>query len=68
MSKGHYRYFGLSGNSRRLEHLHYHVRRFWREWLSRRSWKSVLSWEKYERLLQRFLLPTPRIVHRYVVA
>jgi RNA-directed DNA polymerase len=68
MLKGHYSYFGISGNSRRLEHLHYHVRRLWREWLSRRSWKSFLSWEKYERLLQRFPLPTPRIVHRYVVA
>ena len=67
MLKGHYGYFGISGNSRRLEHVHYHVRRIWRSWLSRRSWKSFLSWEKYERLLRRFPLPTPRIVHRYVV-
>ena len=67
MLKGHYGYFGISGNSRRLEHVHYHVRRIWRSWLSRRSWKSFLSWEKYERLLRRFPLPTPRIVHRYVL-
>ncbi len=68
MLKGHYSYFGISGNSRRLEHVRYHVRRLWRSWLSRRSWKSVLSWEEFERLLRRFPLPTPRIVHRYVAA
>jgi RNA-directed DNA polymerase len=62
---GHYSYYGISGNSRRLGHLHFHVRRLWRRWLSRRSWKSFLSWERYERLLQRFPLPRPRIVHRY---
>lgn len=67
MLKGHYSYFGISGNSRRLEHVHYHVRRLWRAWLSRRSWKSFLTWVKYERLLQRCPLPTPRIVHRYVI-
>lgn len=67
MLKGHYGYFGISGNIRRLGHLRFHVRRLWRGWLSRRSWKSFLSWERYERLLQRFPLPTPRIVHRYTV-
>jgi RNA-directed DNA polymerase len=68
MLQGHYGYFGISGNIRRLGHLRFHVRRLWRAWLSRRSWKSSLTWEKYERLLQRFPLSPPRIVHRYTVA
>ena len=58
MLNGHYGYFGISGNGRRL----------WYAWLSRRSWKSFLTWERYERVLQRFPLPPPRIVHRYTVA
>jgi len=65
MLSGHYSYFGITGNIRRLGSLRFQVRRLWRTWLSRRSWKSFLSWERYERLLQRFPLPQPRIVHRY---
>jgi RNA-directed DNA polymerase len=68
MLKGHYGYFGISGNIRRLGRLHYHVRRLWHTWLSRRSWKSFLTWDRYERLLQRFPLSTPRIVHRYTAS
>jgi RNA-directed DNA polymerase len=68
MLNGHYGYFGITGNSRRLGKLHYRVRRLWYAWLSRRSWKSFLTWERYERVLQRFPLPRPRIVHRYTFA
>jgi RNA-directed DNA polymerase len=62
-----YGYFGISGNGRRLGKLHFRVRRLWYAWLSRRSWKSFLTWEKYERVLWRFPLPLPRIVRRYIV-
>lgn len=68
MLKGHYAYFGITGNFRRLVLLHHAVRRLWRTWLSRRSSKSYLTWEKYGRVLQRFALPPPRIVHRYTLA
>ena len=68
MLKGHYAYFGITGNFRRLVLLHHRVRRLWRTWLSRRSSKSYVTWEKYERVLQRFALPPPRIVHRYTLA
>jgi RNA-directed DNA polymerase len=68
MLKGHYAYFGITGNFRRLVLLHHEVRRLWRKWLSRRSSKSYVTWEQYERVLQRFALPPPRIVHRYTLA
>ena len=68
MLSGHYGYFGISGNSRRLAALHYRVRRLWRKWLSRRSWRSNLTWRWYERLLERFAIPSPRIIHRYTVS
>jgi hypothetical protein len=65
MLNGHYAYFGITGNRRRLARLHYHVRRLWRRWLSRRSSRSYLTWERFVQLLQRFALPAPQIIHRY---
>jgi group II intron reverse transcriptase/maturase len=68
MLKGHYGYFGITGNFRRLVRLYRLVQRLWRKWLSRRSSKSYLNWERFGRVLQRFALPAPRIVHRYASA
>jgi RNA-directed DNA polymerase len=65
MLKGHFAYFGISGNSKRLTAVVYWTRRLWRKWLSRRSWKSYLTWEQFLRLVERYPLPPPRIVHRY---
>jgi RNA-directed DNA polymerase len=67
MLKGHYAYFGISGNYRRLARLHLEVRRAWRKWLSRRSSKSHVSWERYEQMPARLALPTPKIIHCYTV-
>jgi hypothetical protein len=41
------------------------TRRIWRKWLSRRSWTSYVTWEKFLRLVERYPLSAPRIVHRY---
>ena len=41
--KGHFAYFGISGNSTRLADLCYEVRRLWRKWLSRRSSNSRVT-------------------------
>jgi RNA-directed DNA polymerase len=69
MLSGHYGYFGISGNSKQLGRLYYQAKRLWRKWLSRRSWKSYLSWAKFaEKILQKFPLPSPKIVHRYAAA
>jgi RNA-directed DNA polymerase len=65
---GHYAYFGISGNSRRLGLLYYEVRRLWQKWLSRRSSKSYLLWGRFRRILERFVLPPPRIVHPYIIS
>lgn len=63
--KGHYAYFGISGNSRRLAALQYEARRIWRRWLSRRSNKSPVTWETFMRIEKQFPLPRPKIVHNY---
>src|ERR1700756_951377 len=64
--RGHYAYYGISGNFRRLSWYAYQVRRIWQKWLSRRG--SRFPWDRYIDLLKRHPIPAPRIVHRYTVA
>lgn len=64
--RGHYSYFGITGNYRALARLHREVTRIWKKWLSRRSWHAYINWEQMERILRRWPLPRPRIVHSYV--
>jgi len=61
--RGHYGYFGVTGNSRCLNSVHHWAKRIWRKWLSRRSRKSNLTWERFNLLLERYPLPNPRICH-----
>lgn len=61
--KGHYAYYGITGNVRALARFRYEVRRLWRKWLARRSWRGRMTWEKFDRLTRRYPLPQPRVVH-----
>ena len=61
--RGHYGYYGITGNSRSLNSLHHWAKRIWRKWLSRRSRTSNLTWERFNLLLERYPLPNPRICH-----
>ena len=61
---GHYAYYGITTNFRRIASFDYQARRAWRAALARRSQRR-LSWKRMLRLLGRYPLPTPRIVHRY---
>jgi group II intron reverse transcriptase/maturase len=61
--RGHYQYYGIRGNYRRLDTLCKYAAKAWRYWLSRRSHTSAIPWEKFDRLHDRFPLPAPRIVH-----
>ncbi len=65
MMRGHYNYFGVTGNGRMLEVFWYEVRRAWYKWLARRSGRTP-NWDWYESVLRTHPLPRPRIVHRYV--
>ena len=62
--RGHYQYYGISGNYRALSIVLHRVRRYWRYWLSRRSNKGHINWERFlDSIMDRFALPKPRIVH-----
>jgi group II intron reverse transcriptase/maturase len=61
--RGHDAYYGITGNSRMLQRLRLVVNRIWSKWLSRRRRGGRLCWDHFNRLLQRFPLPPPRVVH-----
>lgn len=60
MLKGHFQYFGIKGNSKRLSSLRYLAERTWRKWLGRRS-NNRLPWDAFKRILERFPLPPGKI-------
>jgi len=60
--RGHYAYYGLSGNYRSLNMFYQEVRRLWFRALRRRSQRHM-TWQDFGTLLRRSPLPTPRITH-----
>jgi group II intron reverse transcriptase/maturase len=63
--KGHYAYYGITGNHKRLQWYFNQTRRIWKKWLSRRTRGWTLPWEDFAKLLERYPLPQPHIVHQY---
>ena len=61
--RGHYTYYGILGNIRSLGSFSQQVRRSWLRWLNRRNNKRNFIWEKFLIFLERYPLPTPKIVH-----
>ena len=60
--QGHMNYFGVNGNLRSVARLYYHVIVTWKKWLSRRSQRGRLTWDRVKQLLERYPIPPPRIV------
>jgi hypothetical protein len=63
--RGHYAYYGITGNAARLGDFYQAVIRLWRRWLARRSQRGrvLLCWERFKRLLNRYPLPRPIAIH-----
>jgi RNA-directed DNA polymerase len=62
--RGHYNYFGVSGNFRSVLRVVEATKRAWYKWLCRRSQRKRLNWKRFVDLLRQFPLPRPRIVVR----
>ncbi len=60
---GHSQYYGITGNYHAISRYYRAVRVVWRKWLDRRSQRSKMSWERFNRLLDRYRLPKPRVIH-----
>jgi len=65
MMRGHFAYYGVGGNSRRLRWFANQVVRVWRTWLCRRHRGGVVPWARFNALLARHPLPSVRILHGY---
>ena len=61
--KGHYHYYGITGNFKSVSAFYRHIKRTWHRYLSRRSQRSYIKWEKYLRILDRFPLTSPYLPH-----
>jgi len=61
--RGHYAYYGITGNSFAIARFRYEALRLWRKWLlrRRRAWRGTFEW--FGRLLQRYPLPCAVAVH-----
>jgi hypothetical protein len=65
MMRGHFAYYGVGGNSRRLRWFARQAVRIWQKWLSRRDRQSVVRWTRLNEILKRHPLPSVKIFHPY---
>lgn len=61
--RGHFAYFGITGNSKALSSFRYAVSLIWRKWLSRRNRRRSLNWERFNCLQMRYPLPPAIAIH-----
>jgi group II intron reverse transcriptase/maturase len=64
--RGHYSYYGLTGNYAALERFLFEVTRIWHKWLARRSQRANSRWDHFQRIIRRFPLPAARVIRREV--
>ena len=50
--RGHYAYYGITGNARALQWFLCAVHRAWRKWLNRRNRRRAMIWDRFNRLLE----------------
>jgi hypothetical protein len=61
--RGHFAYFGITGNGGALHRFRDGVTRLWRHWLSRRRRGNPIPWDRFTQLLRRYPLPAAVVVH-----
>lgn len=65
MLRGHFGYYGITGNGRRIRWYLHQVERIWKKWLSRRGRHGTFLWSRLRELLSRHPLPRAQIIHQY---
>jgi hypothetical protein len=61
--RGHYNYYGVSGNSRMIANFGYVTICAVQKWLNRRSQRKSFTWQPLNDYLAHYPLPRPRIVY-----
>lgn len=64
--QGLYQYYSIRSNFQALKTFYQIALRRWYYWLNKRSQTNSYTWEGYKALLQHFILPLPRIIHKNV--
>jgi len=61
--RGHYQYYGITGNAKALSAFRLATVRVWHKWLERRSQRGKMNWTKFAATLKRFPLPKVVVPH-----
>lgn len=61
--RGHYAYYGITGNSAALSRMLWFVTLVWKKWLARRNREAHWTWTHHDRLRARSPLPPAVAVH-----
>lgn len=63
--QGHYNYYGVSGNFESIKRYHNRVRYLIFKWMNRRSQKRSWNWEGFEKYLNTYPLPKPKLTYAF---
>ncbi len=63
--RGHFQYYGVSGNYRSIIAYYNHTIRMLYKWLNRRSQRKSMNWANFNKYLGSYPLPRPRINHNF---
>jgi hypothetical protein len=63
MLQGHYNYYGVTGNFRSVAAYYRNIVKIWQRYLSKRSQRAKLSWDKYMKILTRYPLTKAYLPH-----
>ena len=63
--RGHFQYYGVSGNFRAVHKFENQTKCMVLKWLNRRSQKKSFNWESFSAYLERHPLPTAKIHHDF---
>lgn len=63
--RGHYQYYGVSGNYRAMERYYRRTLELARKWLNRRSQRARFGMIGFAEYVKRYPLPKPQIIHNF---
>ena len=63
--RGHFQYYGISENVRGIKAFYNHTVKALFKWLNRRSQKRSMTWENFNKYLEMYFLPKPKLAHNF---
>ena len=63
--RGHYQYYGVSGNFEAIKIFHKKTRQMAYKWLNKRSQKRSFNWEQFTSFSMRHPLPQPKLYYAF---